>query len=231
MKKIGLIGGLTPESTAHYYLAICREHNAKAGGLNFPEISLESVNLQQLIGLFGANEWEKVAEHLLRVLHRLKASGADFAAILANTPHNAYDRIRDASPLKIVTIMEATSAPLLRDGRRKVALLGTKATMEYGFFQKHFESLGISSLIPPADQRQALDRMVWDELAHGVVEEKSRAAAKQMIAELERQGAEAVILACTELSMLIKPEDTPLPLYDTMILHAEAILAYAQQAD
>ncbi len=230
MKKIGLIGGLTPESTVHYYLAICREHNAKAGGLSFPEMSIESVNLQELIGLFSTNQWEKVAEILLRVLQRLKNSGAEFAAILANTPHNAYDLIRDASPLKILTIMEATSAPLLRDGRKKVALLGTKATMEYGFFQKHFESLGISSLIPPAAERQALDRMVWDELAHGVIEEKSRAAAKRMIADLAAQGADAVILACTELSMLIKPEDTPLPLYDTMILHAEAILAYAQGA-
>jgi aspartate racemase len=227
MKRIGLVGGLSPESTVHYYQRLCHNYNREFGGLNFPEITLESLNLQQLIGLFGKNDWDGVAAILLAALQRLKDAGAEFAAILANTPHNAYDRIRDSSPLEILTIMEATSRGLKRDGRKKVALLGTKATMEFGFFQKHFSENGIETRVPDPSQRQELDRVIWEELSLGLVQPEARAAAATMIADLERQGAEAVILGCTELGLLIKAEDTPLPLYDTLELHADTILEFA----
>lgn len=169
MKHIGLIGGLSPESTVHYYQHLCRAHNQRCGGLNFPELTLVSLNLQQLVGLFEKNDLESVADILLSALHRLHAAGADFAAILANTPHNAWDLIREKSPLKVLTIMEATSAALLRDGRRKAALLGTKLTMEAGFFQKHFSRQGIETLVPDSAQRAALNRIIWNELSHGIV--------------------------------------------------------------
>lgn len=227
MKHIGLIGGLSPESTVHYYQILCREYNREQGGLNFPEITLESLNLQQLVTLFEKNDWDGVAAILLNALNRLKSAGAEFAAILANTPHNAYERIRGTSPLEILTIMDATSAALKADARRKVALLGTKPTMEFGFFQKHFAAAGIETCVPEAPQRQELDRIIWEELSHGRVEPSSRDAARRMLAKLERQGVEAVILGCTELAMLIENSDTPLPLYDTTRIHAEAILEFA----
>ena len=227
MRRIGLIGGLSPESTVHYYQRLCAEHNRVHGGLNFPPITLESLNLQALVDLFEENDWDGVAEILLSALQRLKEAGAEFAAILANTPHNAYAQIRDASPLEIVTIMDATASALSRDGRRKVALLGTRATMEFGFFQKHFTAHGIETCVPDAAERRELDRIVWEELSHGVVRPESTAAARKMMAELEAQGAEAVILGCTELGLLISEDDTPLPLYDTLKLHADAILAHA----
>jgi aspartate racemase len=126
-----------------------------------------------------------------------KNAGAEFAAILANNPHNAYDRIRDASPLEILTIMDATTAALERDER------------------------------PEGLQRQELDRIIWEERSHGRVEPAARAAARTMLADLEHQGVEAVILGCTELSLLIQAVDTPLPLYDTTRLHDEAILMFA----
>ena len=227
MKRIGLIGGLSPESTVHYYEILCREYNRRFGELNFPEIVLQSINLQRLIPLFERNDWDAVGEVLLEALRRLKGGGADFAAILANTPHNAYDRIRDSSPLEIVTIMDATAAALDRDDRRRVALLGTKPTMEFGFFQKYFSARGIETLVPDEPRRQQLDRIVWDELSHGDVQPASRAAARDMIGGLVDQGAEAVILGCTELGLLIQPEDSPRPLYDTTRIHAEAILDFA----
>jgi len=231
MRRIGLIGGLSPESTVHYYQHLCAEHNRANGGLNFPPITLESLNLQALVDLFEKNDWDGVAEILLAALHRLKAAGADFAAILANTPHNAYAQIRDASPLEIVTIMDATASALSRDRRRKVALLGTRATMEFGFFQKHFIAHGIETCVPDAAERRELDRVIWEELSHGTVKPDARAAARAMMAELENQGAEAIILGCTELGLLISAEDTPLPLYDTLTLHADAILAHAAEKD
>lgn len=229
MKRIGLIGGLSPESTVHYYQHLCHSYNQKAGGLNFPKMTIESLNLQELIALFGKNDWDGVASILLEAMERLVAAGADFAAILANTPHNAYERLRDRLPLELVTIMDATSRGLERDGRRKVALLGTKATMEYGFFQNHFSARGIGSCVPDAAARDLLNRVIWEELSHGIVKEESREAARQMIAWLREEGAEAVILGCTELGLLIKPEDTPLPLYDTLTLHADAILEHAME--
>lgn len=188
---------------------------------------MESLNLQQLVQLFERNDWDGVASVLLEALHRLKAAGADFAAILANTPHNAYERIRSASPLDILTIMDATAAALRRDGRHRVALLGTRATMEFGFFQNHFAANGIETHVPDPAQRSELDRVIWEELSHGVVKPAARTAAKAAISDLERNGVDAVILGCTELGLLIHPEDTALPLYDTLRLHADAILEFA----
>ena len=231
MKRIGLIGGLSPESTVHYYQRICRRFNESAGGVNFPQMSIESLNLQELVTLFGKNNWNGVAKILLGAMHRLEKSGADFAAILANTPHNAYDIIKDAAPLPILTIMDATAGALVRDNRQKVALLGTKATMDFGFFQKQFAAKGIETIVPEPSQRQELDRIIWEELSHGVVPPASRAAAKSMTSDLEARGAESVILGCTELGLLIKPEDTPLPLYDTLELHADAILEFAMEKE
>lgn len=231
MKRIGLIGGLSPESSVHYYQTLCRKYNSEVGGLNFPEIILVSLNLQRLITLFEANDWDGVAAILLEALQRLKDGGAEFAAILANTPHNAYDRLRDAAPLKILTIMDATAAALKRDGRRYVGLLGTKATMEFGFFQKHFAMHGIETRVPESAQRAELDRIIWEELSHGRVLPGSRATAQTILQELEHHGVEAVILGCTELSMLIQEKDTSLPQYDTTQIHAEAILEFAVNAD
>lgn len=227
MKRIGLIGGLSPASTVHYYAFLCREYNRRLGGLNFPEVTLQSLNLQPLLPLFEQNRWEQVAAILLDALHALQRAGAEFAAILANTPHNAYDLVRDRSPLDILTIMDATSAALARDGRRQVALLGTRPTMEFGFFQAHFAARQIDTLVPDADDRQALDRIVWDELSHGTVRAESRAAVQSIIADLATRGAQAVVLACTELCLLIGPEDCCRPLYDTTRIHAEAILDHA----
>lgn len=227
-KAIGLIGGLSPESTVHYYTRLCRGFNKEAGGLNFPRIILESVNMQDYVDRFGQSDWGTVGEWLLAALVRLKAAGAEVAAILANTPHHAWDLIADRAPIKVITIMEATANALKRDGASHVALLGTRATMESGFFQRYFRAAGIEALVPSEMQRKELDRIVWDELSHGTVRETSRAAARSMIAGLIEQGAEAVVLGCTELEMLIKAGDSSKPLYDTMSIHADAILEAAR---
>jgi aspartate racemase len=227
MKKIGLVGGLSPESTTHYYEIICREYNRKCGGLNFPEMTIESLNLQTLVARFNVNDWGGIATILLQALGRLQRAGADFAAILANTPHNAYELMRDESPLPIVTIMDATAAALVNDDRKTVGLLGTRPTMEYGFFQKHFQLRGVETVVPDESDRRQLDHIIWDELSHGVIKPVSRAMSRLILHNLVSNGTEAIVLGCTELSLLIKPEDTPSPLYDTTDLHAKAILSFA----
>jgi aspartate racemase len=227
MKKIGLIGGLSPESTGHYYEIICREYNREFGQLNFPEMTIESLNLQSLVEHFEANDWNSVAAILLQALDRLRRAGAEFAAILANTPHNAYELIRDESPLPIVTIMDATAAALVTDDRKRVGLLGTRPTMEYGFFQKHFQSRGIDTIVPREPERREVDRIIWEELSHGVIRPESRAIARSIISNLSKDGADAMVLGCTELCLLIKPEDSSPSLYDTTSIHAKAILTFA----
>jgi aspartate racemase len=190
-------------------------------------MTIESLNLQTLVQFFEVDDWDSVANILLKALERLQNAGADFAAILANTPHNAYELIRDESPLPIVTIMEATAAALVSDNRKRVGLLGTRPTMEYGFFQKHFQSQGIETLVPNEAHRHELDRIIWEELSHGIVKPDSRAVARSMLNEVANDGAEAMILGCTELCLLIEPEDSPRPLYDTTELHTTAILNFA----
>ena len=227
VKKIGLVGGLSPESTVHYYEIICREYNRQFGQLQFPELTLESLNLQNLIHRFDANDWNGVAAILLDAIARLQQAGAEFAAILANTPHNAYEMIRDRSPLPIVTIMDATAAAQLADQRQRIGLLGTRATMEYGFFQKHFQSQGIETVVPSKHSRLELDRIIWEELSHGTIKPESRAISQSMIKDLTDNDCEAIVLGCTELSLLIQPEDSSRPLYDTTQMHAEAILEFA----
>ena len=227
MKRIGLVGGLSPESTVHYYQILCREYNRQFRQLNFPEITIESLNLQTLVRLFEVNDWDGVAAILLDALEGLQHAGADFAAILANTPHNAYELIRGKSPLPIVTIMEATAAALVSDNRKRVGLLGTRATMEYGFFQKHFQSQGIETIVPNDSYRRELDRIIWEELSHGTIKPESRTVTQSMLNDVASKGAEAMVLGCTELCLLIKPKDSPRPLYDTTELHAKAILRFA----
>jgi aspartate racemase len=123
--------------------------------------------------------------------------------------------------------MDATAAAIVSDGKKRVGLLGTRATMEYGFFQKHFQTRGIETLVPDKEYRHKLDRIIWEELSHGIITPEARAAAQGMLTNLTYEGAEAIILGCTELSMLIKPKDSPQPLYDTTRIHAEAILQFA----
>lgn len=227
MKRIGLIGGLSPESTVEYYQYICREFNSRYGKLHFPEIVIRSINLQNLIECFAANEWDKVATLITNAVIDCEDAGADFAAICANTPHNAYDRISQDSPIKVLSIMEATAEAITAKGFKKVGLLGTKPTMEFGFFQKTFERMGIETLVPESEDRAYMDETIWNELSHGRITDKDRERHKSIIMDLVEQGVEGVILGCTELPLLIHEATSPVPLFDTARIHAQAIFEYA----
>lgn len=227
MKHIGLIGGLSPESTVEYYKMICAEFNQKFDGLNFPEITIRSINLQEMLELFKANRWDKVSDKIVAAVSDLRNAGADFAAITANTPHNAYDRIREQSSLELVSIMDATAKAIKNTGISNVALLGTKPTMEYGFFQKTFDQLSIQTMIPGVEERNFLDRIIWEELSHGIIKEDTGRQTGAIIEELVGKGAEGIVLGCTELPLLIQSSDVSVPLFNTTKIHAEAILSYA----
>lgn len=230
VKHIGIVGGLSYLSTITYYQQICSRFSQLEGGLNSPQISIRSLNLQEMVDTFSSHEpdnWDKVAEIIVSALHDLKRSGADFAAIATNTPHNAYDQIRKNSPLELVSIMEATATKIQKDGFSKVGLLGTKPTMEYGFFQRAFQEYDIKIIIPTAKQRTIIDRIIWKELTCNLIHSKSRRAYQEIINQLQERGAQGIILGCTEIPLLIHPQDCELKTYDTAKLHARAILDYA----
>ena len=226
-KHIGIVGGLSYESTVEYYKVICSEYNKLRGGLNFPQISIRSVNLQEIYDLFSADRWDDMADIIVSAIHDLQRSGADFAAVATNTPHNAYDRIKQNSPLEVLSIMDATASEIQKDGFTKVGLLGTKLTMEYGFFQKTFRSHGIETITPNQDERNIVNQIIWEELVHGKITEPSRGKYKSIISTLADSGAQGIILGCTEIPLLIKQEDSPVKTYDTTTIHAKAILDYA----
>lgn len=226
-KHIGLIGGLSPESTAEYYKLICAGFNRAAGGLNFPLVTIRSMNLQDMLDLFVAGQWDEVADRIVTAITDLRNAGADFVAIMANTPHNAFDVIKRRAPLEVLSIMEASTKEIKSVAISTVALLGTKPTMEYGFFQRTFEREGIQTMIPEEDDRSYLDRLVWEKLSYGKVEVADQERVKKIIQKLIDRGARGVILGCTELPLLIREEDISVKVFDTMKIHAKAILNFA----
>jgi aspartate racemase len=225
MKHIGIVGGLGPKSTAEYYKIICHEFNEKFSELNYPEMTIRSVNLQRIATLFKADKWEEMAEEIVKALHDLKNAGADFAAIATNTPHNGFDFIKAKSPLPLLSIMDATAQKIKENNMNKVLLLGTKQTMEHGFFQKTFSSYGIETIIPKKEDRDLIDDLIWTELIHGIITEETKAKFLEIIAKTN--DIQGIIFGCTEIPLLLKQEDCTLPVYDTTTIHAKAILAYS----
>jgi aspartate racemase len=226
-KHIGIVGGLSPSSTSEYYDRICKRFNEKAGGLNYPDLTIRSINLQEIADLLNANRWDDVADRMIDAIKSLKSAGADFAAIATNTPHNAYERISKLSPLYVLSIMDATANKIKEDGFSRVGLLGTKPTMEYGFFQRTFSEYGIETVIPDDEDREHINNVIWNELVYGNIREESKAKYLGIISKM--QNIQGVILGCTEIPLLVKPEDCPLKIYDTATIHADAILEYALQ--
>lgn len=226
-KHIGIVGGMSPASTGEYYERICRKYNELAGGWNYPNVSIRSINLQEIADLFTVNRWDDVADRIVDAIKALQRAGADFAAIATNTPHNAYERIKENSPLYVLSIMDATAKAVKDDGLAMIGLLGTKQTMEYGFFQRTFSTYGIETVIPEEKDRDTISSVIWNELVHGKIREESRAEYLRIISRMG--GIQGVILGCTEIPLLVRPHDCPLKTYDTATLHADAILDYALQ--
>ena len=226
-KRIGIIGGMSPESTIEYYRFITQGYNEMFGGWNFPQVTIQSLNLQEVADAQDNNDWDRVAEIIVDGIYRLKGAGADFAAIASNTPHNAYDKIRELSPLYVLSIMDAVASEIKADGFSRVGLLGTKQTMEFGYFQKTFGEYGIDVVVPDEADRDFVDRVIWDELVHGKITEEARQGYVSVIRKMADEGVEAVVLGCTEIPLLIRQEDSPVKVYDTLRIHAQAILDYA----
>lgn len=226
MKTIGLIGGMSWESTAHYYRVINQETAARRGGLHSAPLIVHSVDFAPIAAMQSAGDWEGAGRQLAGVARDLEVAGAEVIGLASNTMHIIADQITDAITVPFIHIADPTSDALLADGFETVGLLGTRFTMEMDFYRDRLTARGLTALIPDVD-RTNLNGIIYDELCRGVVREESRRIYVAAIERLAARGAEAVILGCTEITMLIDDAISPLPVYDTTDLHAKALVSAA----
>ena len=226
-KKIGIVGGLSPESTMSYYQYLVRRYQELFGDHSYPEIVIYSVNFQRYITWTRQEKWEKVAEDLTRVIARLQAAGADFAVIACNMVHFVFDQVQERAAIPLISIIDATAEAIRDAGITTVGLLGTRFTMENNFYRTGLARHGIESLIPPKPSRISLTQIILEELARGIITSASRNKVLAIIEDLVGKGASGIVLGCTELPLLIEAHHTSVRLFDTATLHADKALRYA----
>jgi aspartate racemase len=226
MLTIGLIGGMSWESTAHYYAILNRETARRLGGLHSAQVIVHSVDFATIEALQRADKWDEAGDILAGIAQSLEAQGCGVLGLATNTMHICYPRIiRDLS-VPMLHIATPTADTLLADGITKVGLLGTRFTMEKPFYINGLEEYGLEVLVPDVGITN-LNGIIYEELCRGIVIDASRQVYIEAIQRLAARGAEAVILGCTEISMLIDDAVSPLPTYDTTDLHAKALVAAA----
>jgi aspartate racemase len=223
MKTIGLIGGMSWESTAHFYRVLNAETARRLGGLHSAPLLVHSLDFAPIAQMQAQGEWQAAGNVLADSARRLQEAGAELIGLATNTMHMVADQITAALDVPFVHIADPTSAALLADGFDRVGLLGTRFTMEMGFYRDRLAASGLVSLIPEVD-RTNLNGIIYDELCRGIVREESRRIYVSAIEKLAARGAQAVILGCTEIAMLIDDDVSPLPVYDTTELHAKALV-------
>ncbi len=228
LKVIGLIGGMSWESSAQYYRIINELVRTKLGGLRSARCLMWSFDFGEIEALQHAGRWDDAAAEMIGAARRLERGGADFVVICTNTMHRMADQVQAAIDLPLLHIADPTAERIKAAGLRRVGLLGTAFTMEQEFYKGRLGVRhGLEVLVPTDDDRALVHRVIYDELVQGRAEPASRQAYRDVIARLVGRGAEAVILGCTEIMLLVRPEDSAVPLFDTTAIHAEAAVELA----
>ncbi len=221
MKTIGLLGGMSWESTREYYRILNEETARRLGGLHSAECVLYSVDFAPFAEAMAADRWDEVRDRLFAAAQIVERSGARMLLVCTNTMHLFADELQERLSIPILHIADAAGKACVARGVRKVLLLGTRFTMEKDFYRRKLEQrYGLEVLVPGPDDRELLHRIIFDELCRGVIREESRTAILEVIARHAAEGADGVILACTELPLILRQEDSELPLLDTTELHA-----------
>ena len=229
MKKIGLVGGIGPASTVDYYLGLIERCRAEFGENVYPEIVIDSVSLTTATDFLAQNDFDGNAQLMLKSLAGLKAAGAEIAAITANTEHIVWDRISDKFQLPVVSIVEATAAEILRKGYRKVLILGTIFTMKSGLYEKPLAERGITPILPTDEDKEKISNLFFPNLENGIVVPEDKVKMLEIVGRYVREkGADAVLLGCTELPLMIKEGDLDVPLLNTTQIHLNAIFDAAK---
>ncbi|MBI5031216.1 MAG: aspartate/glutamate racemase family protein [Chloroflexi bacterium] len=228
MKTIGLIGGMSWESSVEYYRIINSMIHAKLGGVHSAKSVMYSVDFAEVEELQRQNRWEQATQLMIDAARRVEAGGADFVVICTNTMHKMADEVQQSIHIPLLHIADATGVQVQSCGIRRVGLLGTNFTMEGEFYKGRLEQkFGLAVLVPPAEERAIVHRVIYEELVVGVIKETSHNHYRTIIDGLVCAGAEGIILGCTEIGLLVKSSDSPVPLFDTTQIHAEAAVEYA----
>ncbi|MBS7457164.1 aspartate/glutamate racemase family protein [Coralloluteibacterium stylophorae] len=222
MQTIGLIGGMSWESTLPYYRLINETVRDQRGGLHSARLLLFSVDFHDIEALQHAGDWAAAGAAMADAARALQAGGADFLVLCTNTMHKVADAIAAATPLPLLHIADCTADALAAAGITRVGLLGTRFTMEQDFYRARLEARGIEVITPDADARAEVHRVIYEELCQGVIRDGSRAAYRRVMAALADAGAQGIVLGCTEITLLVSQADAAVPLFDTTALHARA---------
>lgn len=230
MRTLGLIGGMSWESTAHYYRLINEGVRARKGGLHSAPLVMLSVDFAAIAALQHDGDWAGIEARMVDAAQRLEQAGAEAIAIATNTIHKVAPAVEAATGVPLLHIADAAAEAIVRAGYRRIGLLGTAFTMEQPFYRERLERHGLSVIVPNASQRAEVHRIIYDELVRGEVNDASRAFYRATIAALVDQGADAVVLGCTEIMLLVQPTDAAVPLFDTTALHAAQAVEFILSA-
>jgi len=226
-KRIGILGGLTPESTVPYYMHIVHRYQEMFHNHAYPEVVIFSVSFQQFDDWMAVEDWGSMELELAKGLRALHGAGADFAVIATNTMHNLYHKLDGRNIIPLLSLVDATGAEVKRAGIKKVGLIGTKFAMNKPYYREGLAKYGIKVVVPDEDDQKEVGRVIFEELAYGVLKDESRQNYLAIMERLKKNGAQGVILGCTEIPLLIKQEHTKIPVFDTTIIHAEAAFQHA----
>lgn len=227
MKTMGLIGGMSWESTVPYYRLINEGVKKRLGGLHSAKIVLYSVDFHEIEQLQRSGDWDTAGEVLAKAARRLEMAGADFLMICANTMHKVVGAIESVMHIPLLHVVDATAKQIRAAGFEKVGLLGTRFTMEQAFYGDRLRAHGLDVITPDQPDRDIVHRVIYEELCVGKFVEPSRAEYRRIMADLVEKGAEAIILGCTEIALLVTSDDSSVPLFDTTRIHAQAAVDYA----
>jgi len=226
-KRIGILGGLSPESTATYYGYITRKYTERFGDYGYPEIIIYSVNFQNYVDWGDTGQWDRIAEDMIKAARALERAGAEFGIIATNTMHIAFDEVQEAVKIPFLHLIDAAADAIKAKSFSKVGLLGTKFTMNKPFYKERLAANGINAIVPEVYDQEEINRVIYDELVRGRILDISRKRFLEIMSKLGEDGAEGIILGCTEIPLLISEKDSSLPLFDTTTIHAQRALEYA----
>lgn len=228
MKKIGIIGGLGPEATVDYYNQIINAFKNETEEFNYPEIIVYSVNMGEFLGMIKAKKHDDATDYLLERVKNLNSAGADFAAISANTPHLLFDRLKEQSPLPLISIVEATCIESVKKGYKNIGLFGTGFTMEASFYSEVFKKQNINIVMPDREDKELINYKLFSEIELGIFKDETRQVLINIIDKMfQEQHIDSLILGCTEFPLILKESSyAGIPMLNTTKIHVDAIVDY-----
>ena len=231
MKKIGIIGGIGPESTVEYYKGIINVFRQQSGNeATYPEIIICSVDMSRMLQMIETQKWNTLIDFLLDNINALHNAGSQFAAIAANTPHIVFDEVKAKAPIPLLSIVEQTCVKAAQMGLKRVGLIGTKFTMQSDFYQKVFRQKGISIFVPNAAEQQLIHDKLMSEIELGVIKETTRQQLLSIVKHMiEENSISGLILGCTELPLILDKDEYGIPFLNTSAIHIESIVQYCMQ--